>query len=89
MSDNLKFHIFAKLSFYSGSYRQHHVEAYIQLNIFHSALNPMWLFIISRFQLEDRVSKFLVWFSEKTSVVNFRLTYVLPVQSQKALSAPW
>ena len=29
----------------AGSYRQRHVEAYIQLNIFHSAiLNPMWHF---------------------------------------------
>ena len=29
----------------AGLCRQHHVEAYIQLNIFHSAiLNPMWRF---------------------------------------------
>ena len=33
--------------------------------------------------------QFLAWISGKTSVVNFRFTSVLPVQSQKALSAPW
>ena len=34
----------------AGSYRQRHVEAYMQLNIFHSAiLNPMWRFYFITF----------------------------------------
>ena len=40
-------------------------------------------------RMSSRVSKFLVLLSGQTSVINFRFISVLPVQSQKALSAPW
>ena len=60
----------------------------ISYNVNNGRLSAILNSIKLIFSLET-VSRFLGWLSGQMSVVNFRLTSVLPVQSQNALLAPW